>query len=91
MESRQTSVVTSVGDDKIEVREATPGDYEGVLAISTNIYEGFDYLPGIYQAYINKQAANFYVLLKNDKIVSILIFLNYDKYYTFINSYGNSV
>ena len=71
MPSRQTSVVTSVGDDKIEVREATPGDYEGVMAISDNIYDGLDYLPDVYHSLMESPGANYYVLLKNDKIVSV--------------------
>ena len=70
MAPRQTSVVTSVGEDKIEVREATPGDYDGVVAISDNIYDGIDYLPAIYHSFIQHPNANFYVLLKNDRIVS---------------------
>ena len=70
MAARETSVVTFRGDDKIEVREATQDDYDGVLAISDGIYEGFDYLPNFYLAEVNKPHSNFYVLLINDKIVS---------------------
>ena len=81
MQARQTSVTTSVGDDKIEVREATPSDYEGVMAISNNIYDGVDYLPDIYQSFMKNPGANYYVLLKNDKIVSVTsLFLFHSKF-----------
>ena len=54
----------------IKVREATPDDYEAVMAIDTNIYDGYDYLPKMYHTYMKDPRRTGYVLEVNGRIVS---------------------
>lgn len=51
------------------VRPAHLNDYESVMAISNNIYEGFDYLCSWYQTYLQDKDCYSFVGEIDEKIV----------------------
>ena len=53
------------------IREATPGDYEAVMAIDKNIYDGYDYLPKLYHSYMRDPRRISFVLEMDGKVVSM--------------------
>ena len=57
-------------------RLATREDYEGVLAINKNVYEGMDYLPGLYHQYIQNPLRVMAVAELNGQIVRTDSILN---------------
>ena len=57
--------------EDLHVREATPEDKEAVLDIHENVFEGSDYLPVYYDHFIASPDITPFVLLNENKIVSI--------------------
>ena len=57
-----------------EYRRATLKDYEGVMDINRNVYNGLDYLPDKYERYISDPYRLAYVAVINEKIVSNALF-----------------
>ena len=51
------------------VRLATHGDYESVLDLDRNVYDGADYLPSRYHLYIDDPRRYCYVALIDGEIV----------------------
>ena len=60
-------------DGMLVVRYATLDDYEAVLAINKNIYEGLDYVPAMYKSFIADPNAMAFVLEINNIVVSVSI------------------
>ena len=60
------------------VTEATQADFEGVLDINRNVYEGLDYLPGMYHEFLHNPNCKIYLVKRkrNGEIVSS-IFVKY--------------
>ena len=54
------------------VREATAEDREEVLRIHDNVYYGLDYIQSYYDYFVSSQHTTPFVLLHNDKIVSVI-------------------
>ena len=54
----------------LEYRRATLEDYEGVMDINRNVYNGLDYLPDLYDRYISDPFRLAYVAVIDGKIVS---------------------
>ena len=65
----------------IEVREAGFSDYQEVMRIDDNIYNGRDYLGTMYYVLMQDTNSNCFVILLNGRIVSktvrSLLILNY--------------
>ena len=58
--------------EELLVRRAGPQDYHAVLAISQNVYDGFDYLPRLYHVLLQDKKTNtMYVEELNGEIVSL--------------------
>ena len=57
--------------DPVVVRRATPGDYDGVLRISKDIYDGRDILPDVYFKYLEDPTRRAVVAELEGKIASI--------------------
>ena len=53
-------------------RLAREEDHDAVCAINKNIYEGMDYLPGLYQSYLRNPLRVMGVAVLKDQIVSLL-------------------
>ena len=51
-------------------RDATEDDYEAVLAINNNVYDGRDYIPDRYHRFLKDPSKYAYVAEKDGKIVS---------------------
>ncbi len=64
--------VVALLSGRVEVRPAQFRDYEAVIAISDNIYDGRDVLPTHYHVYLQDARSNCFVLLLDAKIVSFL-------------------
>ena len=56
----------------VEVREARFEDYQAVMDISHDIYNGRDYLPKMYHVFLHDKNSNCFVILLNGRIVSRL-------------------
>ena len=56
--------------DNVTVREATFSDYDGVMGISGDIYDGEDYLPRLYNVHLHDKHSNAFVVTLYDAIVS---------------------
>lgn len=54
----------------LEVRLAREEDYDGVVAINDNIYDGMDYLPGLYRSYLRNPLRILIVGVLKGQIVS---------------------
>ena len=61
--------------EDLEVREATLADKEAVLNVHDNVFEGSDYLPVYYDHFIASPDITPFVILHENKIVSICFFL----------------
>ena len=61
-----------MAQDDVEVREACFADYQAVMDISHDIYNGRDYLPKMYHVFLHDKNSNCFVILLNGRIVSIL-------------------
>ena len=55
---------------KVHVRPATAKDYEDVMNIDRDVYEGFDYLPTLYYPFLHHPDFQLYVVEVGGKIVS---------------------
>ena len=53
------------------IREATSGDYEAVMAIDENIYDGYDHLSKLYHTYMRDPRRICFVLEIDRKVVSM--------------------
>ena len=63
--------MTSQITEELLVRRARHQDYHAVLAISQNVYDGFDYLPYLYHILLQDKKTNTaYVGELNGEIVS---------------------
>ena len=61
------------GQHEVTFRPATLDDYEGVLAVSgPNHYEGYDYLPDLYETFVKSPFRRCFVGEIGSKIVSQL-------------------
>ena len=64
--------MTSQIPEDLLVRRAGHQDYHAVLAISRNVYDGFDYLPHLYHILLQDKKTNTaYVGELNGEIVSL--------------------
>ena len=54
----------------VVVRAAGPSDYDAVMAVSDNIYDGMDYLPVLYHTFIHDPNSHMFVAEVNGKVVS---------------------
>ena len=54
----------------VEVRDARFEDYQSVMDISQDIYNGRDYLPKMYHVFLQDKNSNCFVILLNGRIVS---------------------
>ena len=54
------------------IRPARPEDYEGVMAISVDLYDGMDIIPEVYHDYLADPNRVFYVAInkRTQKVVS---------------------
>ena len=52
------------------IRIATSSDYDAVMDINENVYQGYDYLAQLYQVFLRDSDIRMYVGICNDKIVS---------------------
>ena len=59
--------------DAITVRRATHADYEAVLAINDNIYDGRDYMPTLFHHFIQCKQFVVYVAEMHKAVVSIVL------------------
>ena len=57
--------------EDLVVREATLADKDAVLSVHDNVFEGSDYLPVYYEHFIASPDITPFVILHEDKIVSI--------------------
>ena len=55
------------------VRYARIADYQHVMNINDNVYEGTDYLPELYHHYLNDAKSVAYVLEIDNDVVCILL------------------
>ena len=58
---------------QLEICEATPADYDDVIAINPWIYDGLDYVHAQYMEFIHNTHAYPYVARYNGKIVSYIV------------------
>ena len=56
--------------ENVTVREATFSDYDAVMGISGDIYNGDDYMPRLYHVHLHDKNSNAFVVTLNDTIVS---------------------
>ena len=54
----------------VEVREARFEDYQAVMDISLDIYNGRDYLPKMFHVFLHDKNSNCFVIILNGRIVS---------------------
>ena len=55
---------------EITFREATAADYDDVMKISDNIYEGLDYLPARYHEFCEDPERHMFVAEDEGRVVS---------------------
>ena len=73
----------TISEENFNVRKATLDDYDAVVAIDTNIWDGFDQLPRIYKTFMEDPLRIGFVLEKDGIIVSrIYCLVLYDKAFT---------
>ncbi len=70
---QQTKMASGTSNVDINIRKATVDDYEGVLNINTDVYDGTDYLPIMYHHFIRDPKADCYVAEVDGKIVSTFL------------------
>ena len=63
--------------DLVRLRRASADDYDAILDINRNVYEGFDYLPSLFHTFLQHPDIRLYVTEYNGEIVSILKFYVY--------------
>jgi hypothetical protein len=62
----------AANEEGVRVRRATSGDYNAVIDINVDIFEGLDYMPVIYQQFVASPALYaIYVAELDDKLVRI--------------------
>ncbi len=57
--------------EDIRIRRATHDDYEAVLAINDNIYDGQDYMPTLFHQFLQCKQFVVYVAEINNTVVSV--------------------
>jgi hypothetical protein len=57
--------------DNYVIREATPDDYQSVVNIINNVYDGEDYLPALYHCYLQSRKCKILVGDQDGELVSI--------------------
>jgi hypothetical protein len=62
-----------IGD--VTVRQATSGDYQSVIDIDDNIYNGLDYMPSMFHQFLQSRHHLLLVFEENGKIVSTAVVL----------------
>ena len=67
---RETRLDHKMPQHDVEVREARFEDYQAVMDISLDIYNGRDYLPKMYRVFLHDKNSNCFVILLNGRIVS---------------------
>ena len=58
----------------IQFRDATPADYDDVMNINDNIYEGHDYLPSYYHDFCKDPQCHMFVAEDEGKVVSRVLY-----------------
>ena len=72
VEVREARFDHKMAQDDVEVRAARFEDYQSVMDISHDIYNGRDYLPNMYHVFLQDKNSNCFVILLNGRIVSTL-------------------
>ena len=76
MAQRDVEVDQQMAPRDVEVRGAQFEDYQAVMDISQDIYNGRDYLPKMYYVFLQDKNSNCFVILLNGRIVSTsLVFI----------------
>ena len=60
---------------EITFRVASEVDYEDILRIHDNVYDGLDYIPSLYHQFLNKEDVKVMLALIKEKVVRILILI----------------
>jgi len=73
-------------NSEFQLRKATTSDYEAVFNINKNVYEGNDYLPEIYEQWIQDSSRDNFVVLSADEVVGFFSLSSYklDEYEVYV-------
>ena len=69
MAQRDLDIGQKMTQHEVEVRAARFEDYQAVMDISHDIYNGRDYLPKMYYVFLQDKNSNCFVILLNSRIV----------------------
>ena len=58
---------------ELRVRRARLDDYEAVMALNRNVFEGLDYLPSMYSMFLHDKSVHNFVVELDGKVVRIYI------------------
>ena len=53
----------------VVVRRATPADYQAVIDIDDNVYDGLDYMPTMYHQFLHSRHHLMLVVVDSGKVV----------------------
>ena len=57
----------------VVVRRATPADYQAVIDIDDNVYDGLDYVPTMYHQFLHSRHQLMLVIVDSGKVVGSML------------------